>query len=92
MKRLLNAVLIFMILMVFMFIGVSSVMAYDQGFMVGNQIVIENQNMVAITAECPDREFLFNYKNINTKTAPNAGNINSPAPTFHVGKINRSSV
>ncbi len=82
MKRLLNAVLIFMILMVFMFVGVSSVMAFNSSVAV-NQITLENQSVIMAMVECPDRDSsnLKNYKNTGTSAST------LPEPTFHVGKI-----
>ncbi len=86
MKKLFNALFIFMILGVFLFIGSSSVMAFSSELMIVNQI--DSQSMV--TAECPDRDSLNlkNYKN----TAANVNYTSLPTPTFHVGKIHRSLV
>ena len=89
MKRLLNTVLIFMILMVFIFIGASPVMAFSSESMIVSQTVIENQGVSVVMVECLDRDsFLLNYKNV----ASNADYTNGPVPTFHIGKIQSVTV
>ena len=86
MKRLLNTVLIFMILVVFMFVGVSSVMAFNSSMAV-------NQGGSGINVE----RLLQNSANFATsylgtmdaKTYNNTETFASTLPelTFHVGKI-----
>ena len=86
MKRLLNAVLIFMILVVFMFVGVSSVMAF-------NSSVAVNQSGSGINVERllqNSANFATNYLGtMDSKNYMNTGTSAStlPEPTFHVGKI-----
>ncbi len=85
MKRLLNAALIFMILMLFMFIGVSSVMAFNaavavnqSGSCVNVERLLQNSANTMIYLETANP---IDYKSMET----NASTL--PEPTFHIGKI-----
>lgn len=89
MKRLLNAVLIFTILMVFMFVGMGPAMAFT-GTMAVNQggsytdVERLHQNSMQSSAFLEEtRPFL------NTNIRRTALTTPQPAPTFHVGKIYR---
>ncbi len=71
--------LIILMIMVFMFIGISSAVAFSPQKTFTKQVVAPTKCLNH------DSLNLFNYKNMDSS----AYNTNLPRPTFHVGKIHR---